>query len=82
VPGKAADLAAVHIAGPELEPCYDPISQLVYAAGRRDVSDVWVAGKRLLQGGIFLNSAPDFPFRGLDTRSKLWQNALSNRPGT
>ena len=82
LPGKAADLVAVHFAGPELEPCYDPVSQIVYAAGRRDVSDVWVAGKHLLQSGTFLDSAPDFPFRGLDTRSKLWQNSLSIRPGT
>jgi 5-methylthioadenosine/S-adenosylhomocysteine deaminase len=27
---------------------HDPISQLIYAAGREAVSDVWVAGRRLL----------------------------------
>src|SRR5207247_902873 len=46
--GKAADLAAVRLAGPELEPCYDPVSHLVYAAGREHVTDVWVAGRRLV----------------------------------
>jgi 5-methylthioadenosine/S-adenosylhomocysteine deaminase len=75
-PGKAADLAAVRLAGPQagagLMPCYDPVSHLVYAAGRHDVTDVWVAGKRLLRDGILGNAA----FSGLDTRSKLWQNAL------
>ncbi len=79
LPGKAADLAAVRFSGPELSPCYDPVSQLVYAAGRQHVSDVWVAGRHLLQGGILADSAPHFPFRGLDTRSKLWQNALGAR---
>ncbi len=75
-PGKSADLAAVRLAGPELSPCYDPLSHLVYAAGRHNVSDVWVAGQHLLQGGQFPDSAPDSPFRGLDTRYKLWQNSL------
>ena len=77
--GKCADLAAVRLAGPELSPCYDPLSHLVYAAGRQHVTDVWVAGNHLLQSGFFPDSAPDFPFRGLDTRTKLWQNSLRTR---
>ncbi|HET7176415.1 MAG TPA: TRZ/ATZ family hydrolase [Gammaproteobacteria bacterium] len=48
-PGKWADLVAVDLAAPETQPVYDVISTLVYAADRRQVSDVWVAGKRLLQ---------------------------------
>ncbi|HRZ52735.1 MAG TPA: TRZ/ATZ family hydrolase [Candidatus Contendobacter sp.] len=47
-PGKAADLIAVDLGQPETEPVYHPISQLVYAVGRHQVSDVWVAGQRLL----------------------------------
>ncbi len=47
-PGKAADLVAVDLGQPETEPVYQPISQLVYAAGRHQVTDVWVAGRRLL----------------------------------
>lgn len=45
VPGKSADLAAVELAGPELEPCYDPASHLVYAAGREHVTHVWIQGR-------------------------------------
>ena len=77
VPGKSADLAAVRLGGPDagLMPCYDPASHLVYAAGRHDVTDVWVAGRRLLHGGILGNSA----FSDLDTRCKLWQNTLMTR---
>jgi 5-methylthioadenosine/S-adenosylhomocysteine deaminase len=78
--GKAADLAAVRLAGPELSPCYDPLSLLVYAAGRQDVSDVWVAGQHLLQSGTFPVSAAHFSRQGLDTRGKLWQNSLRSRP--
>jgi 5-methylthioadenosine/S-adenosylhomocysteine deaminase len=89
-PGKAADLAAVRLLGPgagpeafpdgfpELMPCYDPVSHLVYVAGRQHVTDVWVAGRHLLQSGTIENSS----LRGLDTRAKLWQNALSVRSET
>lgn len=48
IPGKAADMIAVDLSGIELSPCYDPVSHLVYAAGREHVSHVWVNGKMLL----------------------------------
>jgi 5-methylthioadenosine/S-adenosylhomocysteine deaminase len=47
--GKAADIVAVELGGLATQPIYDPISQLVYATNRDCVSDVWVAGQRLLQ---------------------------------
>jgi 5-methylthioadenosine/S-adenosylhomocysteine deaminase len=74
-PGKYADLAAVRLAGPELSPLYDPVSQLVYAAGREHVSDVWIAGKRLLREGIIA----DLPLWSLDTRIKMWENTFRSR---
>jgi 5-methylthioadenosine/S-adenosylhomocysteine deaminase len=73
-PGKAADLVAVDMRAPELAPCYDPVSQLVYSAGREHVSYVWIDGALQLREGILLNSA----FSALDTRWQLWQNALKN----
>jgi 5-methylthioadenosine/S-adenosylhomocysteine deaminase len=51
VPGKAADIAAVDFSSLDLAPCYDPVSHLVYAAGREHVSHVWVNGKMLLRDG-------------------------------
>jgi len=78
-PGKAADLAAVRLSGPELSPCHDPVSLLVYAAGRQHVSDVWIAGRHLLQGGTIAALAPHSPYKDLDTRGKLWQNRLRKR---
>ncbi len=53
--GKAADLVAVDFNRPALRPVYDPVSHLVYAAGRDDVSDVWVAGKALLRNRQLLH---------------------------
>jgi 5-methylthioadenosine/S-adenosylhomocysteine deaminase len=48
IPGKWADVCAVELDILQTQPLYHPISQLVYAASRHQVSDVWVAGKRLL----------------------------------
>jgi 5-methylthioadenosine/S-adenosylhomocysteine deaminase len=47
-PGKAADLVAVDLGQAETEPLYHPLSALVYTASRHQVTDVWVAGRRLL----------------------------------
>jgi 5-methylthioadenosine/S-adenosylhomocysteine deaminase len=48
VPGKAADMVALDLSAPHCQPVHDPVSQLIYAAGREAVTDVWVAGWRLL----------------------------------
>ncbi|MCP5156886.1 MAG: TRZ/ATZ family hydrolase [Ectothiorhodospiraceae bacterium] len=47
-PGKQADLAAIDLAAIETSPVYHPLSDLVYAASAAQVTDVWVAGRRLL----------------------------------
>jgi 5-methylthioadenosine/S-adenosylhomocysteine deaminase len=54
VPGKAADLVAVDLGAPELQPCFDPASHLVYTAGREHVTHVWVAGRRVVEHGRLL----------------------------
>ena len=48
-PGKWADMAAICLDTIETQPLYDPVSQLVYACGRDQVTDVWVAGQHLLK---------------------------------
>jgi 5-methylthioadenosine/S-adenosylhomocysteine deaminase len=50
-PGKLADLIAANLDTVSLSPVYHPISHLVYAAAREDVSHVWVAGRLLLDQG-------------------------------
>ncbi len=47
--GKSADIAAIHLDELETQPHYDPVSQIVYSAGRNQVTDVWVAGRQLLK---------------------------------
>ena len=46
--GKSADITAIDLSSVSAQPVYDPISQIVYSATRGQVTDVWVAGKRLL----------------------------------
>jgi 5-methylthioadenosine/S-adenosylhomocysteine deaminase len=38
----------VNLSGIEHRPLLDPLSELVYAASRHDVTDVWVAGEHLI----------------------------------
>jgi 5-methylthioadenosine/S-adenosylhomocysteine deaminase len=71
-PGKAADLIAVDFSAPELSPCYDVVSHLVYAAGRENVSHVWVAGRLLMREREIENPA----LERLESRWQLWQNAV------
>ena len=49
VAGKSADITAIDLSAIGSQPVYDPISQIVYTAGRDQVTDVWVAGKSLLK---------------------------------
>jgi 5-methylthioadenosine/S-adenosylhomocysteine deaminase len=46
--GKAADVMAVSLNTIETTPVYDPVSHMIYAAGREDVTDVWVAGRHVV----------------------------------
>jgi 5-methylthioadenosine/S-adenosylhomocysteine deaminase len=49
LPGKSADMVAIDLSTIETQPLYEPVSQIVYAADRSQVSDVWVEGKHLLK---------------------------------
>ncbi|HRH80397.1 MAG TPA: TRZ/ATZ family hydrolase [Thiobacillaceae bacterium] len=73
VPGKQADLVAVDLSGPETQPCYDPISQLVYSADRRTVRHVWVAGEAVVADGVCvtLESAEVLH------RARAWRDRIS-----
>ncbi len=70
--GKAADLTAVSLASIETQPCYDPASHLVYAAGREHVTHVWVDGVLLLRNRTLTRLHP----RELEKRARLWHNKL------
>ena len=47
--GKQADMIAIDLSALETQPVYDAISQIIYAAGREQVSHVWVDGRCLMK---------------------------------
>jgi 5-methylthioadenosine/S-adenosylhomocysteine deaminase len=49
--GKAADITAIDLSAVNTQPVYNPVSQIVYAAHSEQVTDVWIAGKRVLKQG-------------------------------
>jgi len=70
--GKQADLAAVELSSLETLPCFDPVSHLVYAAGREHVSHVWVAGEARLEERRLL----DLDETELREKARWWQRKL------
>ncbi|HJV92843.1 MAG TPA: TRZ/ATZ family hydrolase [Azonexus sp.] len=73
--GKAADLCAVDLGSLEMKPCFDPVSHLIYVAGRESVSHVWVAGKCCVDH----KTLPNLAQNDLDSAIALWQNKLEFR---
>ena len=50
--GKSADLIAIDLRAPNTQPIHHPISQIVYAATRDQIQQVWVAGRHLIREGV------------------------------
>ncbi|HEX5314196.1 MAG TPA: TRZ/ATZ family hydrolase [Gammaproteobacteria bacterium] len=73
VPGKEADMTAIDFGAARLQPVYDPLSQLVYAASARDVSDVWVAGARRVENGVL----QDLDESRLRSRLQQWGRRIA-----
>jgi len=51
--GKQADLVAVDFSAAEMQPCFNPLSHLIYVAGREHVSHTWVAGELCYGQGVY-----------------------------
>jgi len=72
--GKQADFAAVRLSELETQPLFHVVSQLVYATGRHQVSDVWIAGRRKLAARELV---------GMDTaaileRTRAWRERIAS----
>ena len=76
--GKLADLCAVKMSDIIMQPCFDPVSHLVYVAGREFVTHVWVNGdlkyhKSANSSGAYSNIEP----QELADIVNKWQTKLS-----
>ena len=72
VPGKSADMIAVDLGAIESQPVYDAASQVAFSASRRQVSDVWIAGRAVLRHGRLLTVDED---RVLE-RARHWRRRI------
>ncbi len=72
--GKQADVVAIDLNQIETIPLYEPLSQIIYAADRRQISDVWIAGKRLLEN----RELTTLKYEELLENSKLWGEKIKN----
>lgn len=72
-PGKWADMIAVDLSHAATTPVYNPVSQLVYAAGRDQVSHVWVAGVEKVRDGQLLG----VDLAGLRDKAHHWQARIA-----
>jgi len=76
--GKQADLIAVDLRGPETQPLYHPLSQLVYACNGSQVSHSWIAGELVREQRKLTRI--DLP--ALMLRASAWQQRIVNTTGT
>ncbi len=72
-PGKCADLVAVDLRDLVCQPIFDPVSHLVYVAGREHVTHVWVDGKMKLNERRLVDLEPD----DLTARATYWRAKLT-----
>lgn len=71
--GKQADVIAIDMSKLEQQPLFHPISQIVYSADKRLVTDVWVAGRHLMKNRELTSLDLDKILHN----AKQWQKKLS-----
>ena len=71
--GKWADIACIDLNRLRSQPAYDPASQLVYTCGSGQVTDVWVAGRRLVERGELTSASEE----EIMQRSREWQRKIA-----
>jgi 5-methylthioadenosine/S-adenosylhomocysteine deaminase len=75
-PGKQADLVAADLSALEYGPVHDPVATLIHAAGREAVTDVWIAGERVVEGRQIAHSLSREAVGTVVGRNPLWHNRL------
>ena len=73
--GKSADVTAIDLSDIATQPVLNPLSQLVYAASRNQVTDVWVGGRQLLKNRLLTG----FNLDDLLARVTVWRQKLLNK---
>ncbi len=71
--GKQADLVCVDLSALETQPLHHVVSQLIYATGRHQVSDVWIAGKPKLRGRELVG----MDVAGIVANARQWRDRIA-----
>ncbi|RXR07092.1 TRZ/ATZ family hydrolase [Pseudoxanthomonas composti] len=71
--GKQADLACIDLSGLESQPLHHVLSQIVYATGRHQVTDVWIAGHRKLAERVLV----DMDIDRLIANARQWRERIA-----
>ena len=72
-PGKQADLACIDLSALETQPLHHVVSQLVYATGRHQVDDVWIAGRAKLRGRQLVDMDAD----AIVANARQWRDRIA-----
>lgn len=72
-PGKQADLVCIDLSPLETQPLHHVLSQLVYATGRQQVSDVWIAGRPKLRDRQLV----DMDEAGILANARQWRQRIA-----
>ncbi len=76
VAGKLADIIAVDLSDPFLQPVYDPASHLIYSNHGRQVSHSWIGGVPQVQNGELTRiDVPDLMLRVAAWADRIQQHA-------
>ncbi|MEO5629611.1 MAG: TRZ/ATZ family hydrolase [Thermomonas sp.] len=71
--GKQADLVCIDLSALETQPLHNVVSQLVYATGRHQVSDVWIAGAAKLCQRVMV----DIDLDGVLANARQWRERIA-----
>jgi 5-methylthioadenosine/S-adenosylhomocysteine deaminase len=77
VAGKSADLVAIDLSDDDQQPVYDPVAQLLYCAGREQVTDVWIGGRAVVAKRQLACKRAQDAVSGISARRVVWHNRLS-----
>ena len=72
-PGKEADLVCVDLSALETQPLHHVVSQLIYATGRQQVSEVWIAGRARLRQRMLV----DIDIEGVLSNARQWRERIA-----
>jgi 5-methylthioadenosine/S-adenosylhomocysteine deaminase len=74
--GKQADLVAIDLSDLDFAPVPDPVSMLFNAAGREQVSHVWIAGRLVAHRRQLVQAQARERVGEVVARCRLWHNRL------